>query len=64
MKVKMDIIVSITASPIVYTVIMFVETFKTDVIVFYRYRHTVFDVTVTDDLQYHGQTFATEYSPL
>ena len=64
MKVKMDIIVSITASPIVYTVIMFVETFKTDVIVFYRYRHTVFDVTVTDDLQYHGQTFVTEYSPL
>ena len=35
LKVETDIITSIAVSPIGWTVIMYVETFKTDVIVFY-----------------------------
>lgn len=62
MNVETDIVLSITASPVGWAVIlvrMYVETFKTDIIVLYV-SYNVFDITLTDDVQYHGQSVDTE----
>ena len=53
LKVETDIITSIKASLIgqaVILVVMYVETFKTDVIVL---SYNVSDITLTDDFQFH-----------
>lgn len=55
-------ITSITASlkgETAILVILYVETFKTDIIVLYV-SYNVFDITLTDDVQYHGQSVDTE----
>jgi hypothetical protein len=49
MKVETDIIASITESPSGYAVIMYVETFKTEVIVvinFYHH-HIIFSIMIS-----------------
>jgi hypothetical protein len=59
MKVKTDIIFSRSVSLIgcvVILVIMYVETFKTDVIVFVCNVYNVFKVTLTDNFQYQSQS--------
>ena len=60
LNVETDIIPNIRESPIgkaVILVIMYVETFKTVVII----SHNVFDVTLTDNIQYHGQFIVYKY---
>jgi len=57
MKVETDIIASITASPVgqaVILLIMYVETFKTDVF--------VLNVTLSNLFQYYGQYVNTKNS--
>ena len=60
MNVETDIIDSIAASlinPTVILVIMYVETFKTDVIIF---TSNVFDITLTNSFQYQSLFVNTE----
>ena len=59
MKVETDIIASITVSIAggsVILVIMFVKTFKTDIIGFFWQRLNVFDVTLKVNFRYHHQS--------
>ena len=59
LNVETDIIPNIRESPIgkaVILVIMYVETFKTVVII----SHNVFDITLTDNIQY-GQSIVYKY---
>ena len=53
MKVEKDI-ASIRASPVGWAVIMYVETFKSDNIVFIGNIYNVFDITLTDNFQYQS----------
>jgi len=57
LKVEIDIITNNTERPIarvVILVIMYVETFKPDIVVFYRLLHDEYDITLTDHFQYHS----------
>ena len=63
LKVETDIIRSIASSPIGWSlilVIMYVETFKTDIIVFIR-NFSIFDVTPTDNFQYQSVCWYWQY---
>jgi hypothetical protein len=65
MKVKTDIITSITARLMEWAVIvltMYVKTFKTHVI-FLSVSHNVFDISLTNNFQHQSQSVDTQQYP-